>query len=198
MAITPKKRSSSQTLLRMRKRLTVAPLAASFLLTGCGEEQQTAHIYSTLDGCIDANPDAVSQCEAAYQKATDEAAKTAPKYASRRDCEYDFGVNQCHSGNSGGSFFMPFMAGFMLSNLMSPNYYSQPLFTSYSRYSPNRYSWIGADGRNFGDNRYKRVKVNKSAFKQKPAVTRTIKRGGFGSTAKAKSSWGSKRSGWGG
>lgn len=195
------KRSKFINLSRMRKSVSVAPIAASLLLMGCGEEKQVANIYTNLDDCISDNPNAVSQCTLAYENALEEAKRTGPKFASQRDCEYDFGVNQCRSYNSGGSsFFMPFMAGYMLSNLMSPNYYSQPLFTSYSRYSPHRNSWLGADGRFYGDNRYKRVKVSKSDFKQKPAVVRTIKRGGFGSTAKAKSSWGSSRSrsGWGG
>ena len=198
MAKNPSKRTAFINLARMKKQLAVAPIAASFMLTGCGSDKQTAYIYQDLDDCISDNPEATSQCKSAYEKALQDAQKTGPKYNSRRDCEYDFGVNQCQS-MSQGSFFMPFMAGFMLSNIMSPSYYSQPLFTSYSRYSPYRNQWFGADGNRYGDLNYKRVKVRKSAFNSKPPVARTIKRGGFGSTAKAKSSWGSRgRSGWGG
>lgn len=193
------KRSRFINLGRMKKSASLAPIAASLLLVGCGEEKEVANIYTTLDDCISDNPNAVSQCTTAYESALEEAKRTGPKFASMRDCEYDFGANQCQRVQSGSSsFFMPFMAGYMLSSLMSPNYYSQPLFTSYSRYSPYRYNWMGADGRYYGDLRYRRVKVSKSAFKPKPAVVRTMKRGGFGSTAKAKSSWGSSRSGWGG
>lgn len=131
MAKYSNKRSSSVLLSRMKLRIAAAPVAASVLLSGCSDSRETAQIYSTLEDCISDNPQAVSQCETAYQSAVDEAMRTAPRYASLADCEYDFGANQCRQG--GGSFFMPFMAGYMLSNLMSPSYYSRPLFTSYSR-----------------------------------------------------------------
>lgn len=58
-----------------------------------------------------------------------------------------------------------------------------------------------ADGYVFdGDIRKRKYNVKPSTYKPKPTVNRTIKRGGFGSSVRAKSSWGSsKRSGgWGG
>ena len=104
--------------------------------------------------------------------------------------------------NSSGSFFMPFMAGYMVSSLLSPNrYYSQPLYTSYSYNSPFRSRWITADGYVFdGDIRKRKYRVNKDVYKPKPTVNRTMKRGGFGSSVRAKSSWGSssRKGGWGG
>ena len=96
---------------------------------------------------------------------------------------------------------MPFMAGFMVSQLLSPRpYYSQPIYTSYSPYSPFRSKWVTADGYVFdGDIRKRNYKVSPSVYKPKPTVTRTVSRGGFGSSVRAKSSWGSSsRSGsWG-
>ncbi|GAA0352444.1 DUF1190 family protein [Bowmanella denitrificans] len=197
------KRSVSINLASMRKGFAPKPLAvgvATVLLSACGGNRQDADVYTSANDCIEKNPEFAEQCTAAYQQALEEAARTAPKYNNATDCEYDFGQQQCHQVESGGgSFFVPFMAGYMLSNLMSPRgYHSQPLFTSYSPYSPYRYRWTTADGWDYGYYKDRRLKVDKDAFKPKPAVNRTIKRGGFGSTVRAKSSWGSSSKGWGG
>lgn len=198
-----RKRSLNINLKKMRKSFAIKPLTlgvASILLSACGDRQD-ATVYMTPEDCSEQNPEFAAQCMAAYEKAVEEANRTGPKYDSARDCEYDFGNNQCRVVQTqSGSFFMPFMAGYMLSNLMSPRgYYSQPLFTSYSRYSPYRSRWIGAGGYDYGSNRSRSFKVSEKAYKPKPTVTRTMKRGGFGSSVRAKSNWGSsRRGGWGG
>ena len=205
--MTQRKRSASVNLSKMRKAFSPKPLAlgvAAVCLSACGEEKQEATIYTSANECINENPDAVEQCTTAYEEAVKEAERTAPKYNSQQDCEYDFGVDRCRTHSSGsGSFFIPFMAGYMISDLLSPRrYYSRPMFSSSSRYSPYRYRWVGADGHDFGDLRQRRMRVGKSTYDAKPAASRTIKRGGFGSSVRAKSKWGSsgssRRGGWGG
>jgi len=176
---------------------------ASVILSGCGAEKEDATIYTSLEDCKQDYPGAVERCEAAYQTAVDEAMRTSPRFSSEYDCEHEFGPNQCQQvNNGGGSFFMPFMAGYMVSSLLSPSrYYSQPLYTSYSYNSPFRSRWITADGYVFdGDIRKRNYRVNKDVYKPKPTVNRTMKRGGFGSSVRAKSSWGSssRKGGWGG
>jgi len=199
-----RKRSAHINLSRLRKQFAVKPLAlgvASVFLSACADDRQEATIYKNADECANKNPEYAQQCETAYKEALAEAERTGPKYDTQRDCESEFGNNQCRNVvRNSGSFFMPFMAGYMLSNLMSPNRYShQPMFTSYSPYSSYRYRWIGAGGYDYGDLRKRNHRVRPDAFKPKPAVTKTMKRGGFGSTVRAKSNWGSsKKSGWGG
>ena len=200
------KRTKHINLNSMRKGFNVKPLAlgvASVILSGCGAEKEDATIYTSLEDCKQDFPDAVERCEAAYQTAVDEAMRTSPRFSSEYDCEHEFGPNQCqYVNNSSGSFFMPFMAGYMVSSLLSPSrYYSQPLYTSYSYNSPFRSRWITADGYVFdGDIRKRKYRVNKDVYKPKPTVNRTMKRGGFGSSVRAKSSWGSssRKGGWGG
>ncbi|PKI01507.1 DUF1190 domain-containing protein [Glaciecola sp. 33A] len=198
------KRSSNIDLSRMRKAFSLKPLAlgvASVLLSACSGGKEEAVVFKNVNDCADALPTMAQKCEAAYKGALAEAAKTAPKYNSKNDCEYEFGRNQCQTYNSNGSsIFMPLMAGYMIGNMMSPRPYYQPMFTSYSRYSSYRNNWVGADGRNFGDSRRSKLSVSPSAFDKKPAITRTISRGGFGSSVRAKASWGSRSSGkgWGG
>ena len=88
----------------------------------------------------------------------------------------------------------------MLGQMLDGRRYSSPVYTGYG----NLYGgYYGADGKRYGDysrnSRVSNVKVDPDAFKSKPRVTRTISRGGFGSKAAAKSSWGGSRSGgWGG
>jgi uncharacterized protein YgiB involved in biofilm formation len=196
------KRSKSINLTSMRKSFSVKPLAlgvAAIFLSSCGDKQE-ASVFTSVNDCTDANPEFAEKCKAAYEDALKEAERTGPKYNTQRDCESEFGNNQCNVVQNGsGSFFMPFMAGYMLSNLMSPRgYYSQPMFTS--RNSSYRSRWIGADGQDFGDNRRRTMRVSEKALKPKPTVNKTMSRGGFGSSVRAKSSWGSssKRGGWGG
>lgn len=198
------KRTRNIDLRSMRKAFSLKPLTvgiAGVLLTACSSQREDAIVYTTLEDCVGENPSAAAQCEIAYQGALEEAARTSPKYNTASDCEYEFGPKQCQEVRTqSGSFFMPFMAGYMVSSLLSPRPYYQPMFTSYSPNSSYRYRWIGADGRDFGGLNKKRYSVSKSVFDKKPAVTRTIQRGGFGSSVRAKSTWGSRSGskGWGG
>jgi uncharacterized protein YgiB involved in biofilm formation len=198
------KRSKSINIASMRKSFSVKPLAlgvAAIFLSACGDKQEAA-VFTNINDCTDANPEFAEKCKTAYDDALKEAQRTGPKYNSQRDCESEFGNNRCNVvRNESGSFFMPFMAGYMLSNLMSPRgYYSQPMFTSNARNSSYRNRWVGADGYDFGDNRRRSMRVSEKSLKPKPTVTKTMSRGGFGSSVRAKSSWGSstKKGGWGG
>lgn len=198
------KRSGTINLSRMRKCFAPKPLAigvATVFVAACSDNKQDASVYANADDCINENPEQAQQCKKAYEDALLEAERTGPKYNSQNDCETEFGANQCRQvNNSSGSFFMPFMAGYMLSNILSPRgYHYQPMYTSYSRYSPYRNRWLTADGYDYGDSRKRKFKVGKNAYTPKPTVTKTMSRGGFGSSVRAKSSWGSsKKSGWGG
>jgi uncharacterized protein YgiB involved in biofilm formation len=206
------KRSQLINLSRMRKVFSIKPLAmavAATSIAACGDSRQDAVLYTSVDDCKETNPEYASQCQTAYQQALAESQRTGPKYNNRRDCEVEFGTNQCYQAqNSNGSFFMPFMAGFMLNNLISSGtrYYSQPLYTSYSPYSRYRNSWFMGDGRSVGNidfdyyngRSHKKLRVPSRSFDPKPTVSRTIERGGFGSSVRAKSNWGSSSRSWGG
>lgn len=204
--MTQQKRTKQINLRQMRKAFALKPLAvgiAGVFVTACADDLQDAQIYTSLDECKRDFPDAIERCEAAYETAVEEASRTSPRFGSEYDCEYEFGANQCrYVETNNGSFFMPFMAGFMVSQLLSPKrYYSQPLYTSYSPYSSFRSRWVTADGNVFdGDIRKRNYRVRPDVYKPKPTVTRTMSRGGFGSSVRAKSSWGSssRSGGWGG
>ncbi len=111
------KRSKTINLNNMRKSFSVKPLAlgvAAIFLSACGEKQQEAAVFTSIDDCTNSNPEFAEKCKTAYEDALKEAERTGPKYNNQRDCESEFGNNQCNAvRNESGSFFMPFMAGYM-------------------------------------------------------------------------------------
>lgn len=180
-------------------RLLPVAIAAILAVPGCSDgPQQQAYIFKSTAECKAQMPDAPEVCEQAYAEAQSEAKRTSPRYNSLRNCESEFGQNQCRSYSQGGSsWFIPAIAGFMIGNYAGRRSY-QPVYTGFG----NMYGgWYGADGVRYGSTSRSRVQVPERAFKAKPSVTRTISRGGFGSSVVAKS-WSSSssrgRSSWGG
>ena len=201
------KRTKLINLDRMRKKtvgLRLKPLVlgvAAFSLIGCIDSRK-ANVYASVNHCVNENPAMAGQCEAAYQTAVKESARSGPKYRSERECISEFGQRNCvpYRTQSGHDWFMPAVAGFMMARALNNNvYHSLPLYSS-TAYGSSMYGrWATADGRSY-PKRYGSMNVVGDAFKPKPAVSRTMSRGGFGSTVAAKSNWGgrSSRSGWGG
>ena len=189
------------------RRFNLKPISlaiASITLAACSDTRQ-ATVFKDLDHCSIQNPGLEQECQAAYEQALEKAADTAPKYQNRRDCENEFGNNTCtnYRASSSGSIFMPMMAGFMFSRALDRNRYDNaPVFTSSNYRSPFYGDWVSSDGYRYGSNRKSSVTVGNKAFNPKPKVTRTMSRGGFGSTVAAKSSWSGKSSrskgSWGG
>jgi uncharacterized protein YgiB involved in biofilm formation len=191
---------------KVHKRFCLKPLTmaiAATTLVACDSGRE-AKIYSNADHCIRENPNLSEECQTAYKQAKAEAMRSGPKYQSESSCESEFGRDNCipYRSHDGHNWFMPAVAGFLLAKALDRNRYdTSPLFTSYSRYSPGYGQWATVDGDLYGRRRFGSINVSDNAFKPKPAVTKTISRGGFGSRVSAKSSWagsGSFRGGWGG
>jgi|AntRauMFilla1563_2_1112583.scaffolds.fasta_scaffold03997_7 uncharacterized protein YgiB involved in biofilm formation len=204
------KRSSILDLSALRKRTRIFVLAPISLavMAGCsggGQNEQVAFVTS-VDNCASSTKLSVVECQAAYEEAVKEAESTAPRYQYQRDCQAEFG--NCE--NRGG-FFVPFMAGYIVSNIVSDSMERKHRFTnshpSYMYRGPGQFrnKIMTSDGFVVGSPGQSSYRVPRDALKPKPAVTRTISRGGFGATASAKSNWGSSRAtsrsssrGWGG
>lgn len=178
------------------KRISLA--IAAFSLIGCSQKEEVK-VVGSVDECIAQTTLSAEDCKAAYQRALDEAEKTGPKYRDRRLCEADFGHSQCRQSSSG--IFMPLMAGFMIGQMLNnrPNYYN-PVYHYQNPYSSSRGKIMTADGSVVGRPGQSSYNVGKQVTKPKARVTKTVSRGGFGSKASAKSSWGGGKSarGWGG
>ncbi|WP_191602318.1 DUF1190 domain-containing protein [Marinomonas algicola] len=200
------KRSKSINLDSMRKVKPASPLmrpltlaVASITLAACSSSEEEVKMVSSVEDCTASTTMTQAQCEVAYQQALQEAERTGPKYNSQAACEAEFGYDQCNR-SSQGSFFTPFMAGFLVSNLLDSgrsNRYN-PVY-HYSKSGSYKDRIMTADGQVIGKSGQRSYKVNPSTLKPKPTVSRTVSRGGFGSVASAKSSWGGgKKSSWGG
>lgn len=182
------------------RHLTPVALAvtAVFMLAGCEQNDETVKMYQNADDCSSANPGKSAECKTTYDNALKEAARTAPKYASREDCVAEFGEGQCQQApaqagvatenqaqaqQSGGSFWMPLMAGYMMGRLMGggAGYAQQPLFSSKNPASPAYGQYTDASGKSYGAAQPGRsATVSKTAMAPKPATTTTVTRGGFG------------------
>ncbi|MCJ8313352.1 MAG: DUF1190 domain-containing protein [Saccharospirillaceae bacterium] len=179
--------------------IVLAIAGASLFLASCGGGKEEAYVANTAEDCAENTELTLDQCEIAYKQALVESAKTAPRYNSRNSCEQDFGSSQCYRSNSSG-FFIPLMAGYLIGNLMGGNNYN-PVYGYSGSNSGLRNNYVLSDGTSIGSRNNKYVHVNKSDVrKSKPKATTTVSRGGFGSSASAKSSWGTtkSRSSWGG
>lgn len=178
------------------------PLAlaiATLVLTSCSSKEEVVVVQSVED-CQSKTEFTFEQCEAAYAKAVAEAERTGPKYSSQAACEAEFGISQCRQ-TSQNSMFMPFMAGFIISDLLNSNrnYGYNPVYNYRNAGSSYNNRLMTSDGIVLGSPGRSSYNVSKSTLKSKPSVTKTVSRGGFGSKASAKSSWGGgKSSGWGG
>ncbi|MDR5609112.1 MULTISPECIES: DUF1190 family protein [unclassified Arsenophonus] len=143
---------------------SLAPVALAistvFMLSACEQSDETVSLYTNAEDCAQKNPAQSEQCSLAYKNALQEAAKTAPKYATREDCVAEFEEEKCtqastqtttttqtasqaqaglatenQASGQSGSFWMPLMAGYMMGRLMgggtaAPAPAAQPLFSS--------------------------------------------------------------------
>ncbi|MBO9428507.1 DUF1190 domain-containing protein [Sulfitobacter sp. R18_1] len=175
--------------------------AMAVSLAACEDKRPEASMFSSVEQCKENAPegafDWVSQCNEAFKQAEVEHAKLAPRYDSLEVCEAQHGTGKCGEpevvtgSGGGGSFFMPFMMGYMVSNMFnsgssSSSYSGRPVYSSASGKS-----YFTSDGKKAGSSfASKPFKVNRSVTKtpslSKPpkVLTKTsVKRtGGFGST----------------
>lgn len=207
------KRTRNIQLERMRKNPSIrrmAPVAAvigaSLSMTACSSKEPVIMV-SSIDDCKSKTNLSEAQCEFAYQQALQEAQRTAPKFQAERDCEDNFGFHNCVQADQG--YFMPVMAGFLVAEVIDEigDAYSSRYYSPVYRNKYREPVLADGSGLSYGSGGYSSYRVSKKANSPQPTVskvhpkgTKTISRGGFGSTASAKSSWGggsSSRS-WGG
>ena len=161
-------------------------LGASLIaLTACDEPTVDASIYDSVAQCEQDPANTADQCESSFEEARSQHASVAPKYATTEDCQADFGTGKCevapYRTSSGGSVFMPLMAGYMMGSILGGrgSSMSQPLYRSSQ--SPN--SFRTAENRNVGS-KTGLTKVASSATSRPTFKSSTRSRGGFGSSGR--------------
>ncbi len=164
---------------------TLAMGVSLFALAACEEPKVEAALYETVQQCIDNGSATPEQCEANFKEAQSQHVAVSPKYASREDCQADFGAGKCERSpfqtTTGGSVFMPLMAGYMMGSFLGGrrSMAPQPLYRAAS--SPSTFRT--ADNRSAGATTG-RTQVARSATTRPSVKTATRSRGGFGSAGR--------------
>lgn len=159
---------------------------SAIMLAACEEPKVDGAIFDNLQQCIDDRGIPSDQCERSYKEARSQHAAVAPKYTSEQDCQADFGAGKCekapYRSSTGGSIFMPMMAGYMMGSFLGgrrSSVFSQPLYRSAR--DPKTYRT--ADNRAAGSTTG-RTQIARSATSRPSVKSSTIRRGGFGSSGR--------------
>jgi len=183
--------------LKRSRTLQVTSLMAtvSFSMAACGSPQANlpqqpaipALAYTSLDECKAANDVSNTDCETAQTAARTQAAETSPRYATREECEGQWGPSQCEPRNQGGgSFFGPLATGFIIGQLLSGGGYrgGGPLYRGRDGQYSNGFGG-GYLSRDYRTGRsVTNAREHSPAARQAPARaqsrTAVVSRGGFG------------------
>ena len=166
---------------RSRSVKLVAMGSGLLLMAACEEAKVDTALFESVKQCSSLGF-SEQECVANFQQAQQTHIAAAPKYVSRSDCEADFGAEKCEVApqrtTSGGSVFMPMMAGYMMGSMLSGGGRGQPLYRSKS----DAGNFRTADNKSVGS-KVGRAQVGQSATRTPAAKTRTTSRGGFGKNA---------------
>ncbi len=175
--------------------LTSLMATVGFSMSACGPTPSAAPVappeptpaYTSIDECKAANDVSDTECDTAYAAAQSEAERSAPRYATRAECEGQWGPEQCRTLNTGGgSFFGPLATGFIIGQLLNGGGYrgGGPLYRDRDGQYSNGYGggYLSRDyrtGRNVAN-----ARDHTPAARQAPtrvqSRTTVVSRGGFG------------------
>ncbi len=194
------KRSRAPRLVLMGASMTV--------LASCGMEPVKVNTYSSLQQCLDEGTYSEEYCQNHWQEARSLHQKQAPRFASQSACYEQFGVNGCQRADNGNGF-VPLLAGMMVGKVLSDvtegmsdrRRGSEPLYRtrndpgayytrSRSRVTPSTTSRRVGSSR---DSSYTQGRITRNELSRTRSTssrTGVISRGGFGSRASGRSSWG--------
>lgn len=168
---------------RSRSVKLVAMGTGLLLVAACEEAKVDTALFESVKQCTGLGF-SEQECVANFNQAQQTHIVAAPKYTSQADCEADFGAEKCEVApqrtTSGGSVFMPLMAGYMMGSMLSGGGRGQPLYRSAGEASTFRTADNKAVGNTVG-----RTQVAQSATKTPTTKTRTTSRGGFGANARS-------------
>ena len=191
--------TDSKTMRRLKRsralHVTSLMATASFSLAACGAPQvaapdpEPALAYTSLDECKAANDITDTECDAGFANAQQQAAKDAPKYATREECEGQWGPSQCQPNNQGGggSFFTPLLTGFVIGQMLNGGGYrgGGALYRDRAGQYSNGYGggYLARDyrtGRTIANGRDYGGDVARQAPSRAQSRTTVVSRGGFG------------------
>jgi uncharacterized protein YgiB involved in biofilm formation len=119
--------------IRTRRRSAAIGLSALTLtggLVACDQAKDTPmKVYASAQDCQTAGTE-WNTCNTAYQQASAEHLKSAPRYQTREECLKQTDGDCSEISDRGSTpMFMPLMAGFMMGQMLSgPRYVSHPIY----------------------------------------------------------------------
>ena len=173
---------------RSRTAALILMSAAPLLLTSCSSETSSEGLYTSIDACT-AQTDDRPACARAFNQAKQEAEVASPRYATREECVATHGADQCQQkqDSSGHSFFMPFMTGFLMAQMMRGG---QPVGLAGSPAFRDRAGNWQRPAANPGGGVYRTGVAGSTAMlpvNAQPDRAPTVSRGGFGSSGNGRS-----------
>ena len=175
---------------RSRTAALVMMSATPLLLTACNNESTREGLYTSVEACVAQTNDSYN-CRQAFAQAQQQAEEKGPRYASREECIAAHGAEQCQqrSDASGHSFFMPFMTGFLMSQMLRGGQTSA--LAGAPAYRDRAGNWQRpATAPAGGIYRGGAGTTAMAPVNAKPNVAPTVTRGGFGSSSGSRSSGG--------
>lgn len=174
--------------------LTSLMATVGFSMSACGDPQATVAeeaepvlAYTSLEECKSAGVVSVAECEESYAAAQAEAERSSPRYATRADCEGQWGPEQCRPLNhGGGSVFVPLATGFVIGQLLSNGGWrgGGPLYRNregeYSNGYGGGYLWRDYRTGRTLTNARDHTPVARQAPTRVQSRTAVVSRGGFG------------------
>ena len=187
--------------MKRSKSLRLVLMGGAAITLGACDQPVEVGVFETVEQCTVMGY-SQSACESAVADARKEHLQSAPKYASRADCEAEFG--SCEPGTAAaqkpgeppagqqpggeqsafgsGSFFMPLLAGYMMGQMMGGNRYAaQPLYRPQGGAAAGTGLYTGSGTQ--VATRPGRATMPQSTFQNARAANTTLQRGGFGARA---------------
>ncbi|AEQ95580.1 DUF1190 domain-containing protein [Xanthomonas oryzae pv. oryzicola] len=186
---------------RNLKLTLMAALPAAFV-TGCGSEPETGVVLQSASDCYQIKKEQtdIQQCLKAYDEAVAKHQQAAPRFTTRYECDAQFGSCTAITTPQGQQSWIPPMGGFLLGyalgNMSGGGYRYGGAIPLYRDYRSGGYYKPNGD---LASDRIGTVRGRSGAIDM-PTRAITVSRSGFGSSAAARSSFGSggRSAGFGG
>jgi uncharacterized protein YgiB involved in biofilm formation len=172
--------------------------SAALALSAC-DDKKDAQVFETVGQCMDLGH-TQQECDDAISQARQHRLETAPRYASKADCEAEFGKceegsktadapkdpnapAQSYAHSESGGFFMPLITGYMIGRMLGGGTYG---FAPMPLYTPMGGGGFYTGGGTRVATGPGATTVAQSALNE-ARTTSTLSRGGFGARARAMS-----------
>lgn len=131
--------------------------------------------YTSVEACKTDGKVSAQECETSFAKAQADAAANGPRYATKEECEGQWGPEQCQQNNNssgGGSFFGPMMMGYFIGSMMNNG--GGPM------YRDRNGGYVGGNSSGTSVSTRDNTDVVKKAPARAQSRTSVVSRGGFG------------------